>query len=437
MSRPVFIVGSLTYIADLNALANALLIAQTQAINYNALRGFWDFLTADGLSITMPASPAAGDIFRWSPKSSSVTSATWLRNGNNIDGIAANLSISGGTDRDLHIWMVYVDSSTGFRTIRPQASGWLAFAGTQSADFTAARNSSYVAGASTHTMTLPASPITGDAVKLTTQDHTITGWTLGRNGQLINGAAADFPINAKGWEVLATFVGGSIGWLLVFDSTINPQPRYDSTLQELRYHNSQRELSDSVGWAPWAFIVGMNGTDTLSNGPGGAVPSTLAVSGGSIAVPIHVASQMLLQSLTVFQGDSSGLHTAEWRLYKQRLNNGNVGENALDEVPGANGTFSFTPGAAGLFSSNATSAPVYLPPGIYWAVVRNTSASVIFDIRYLLSSVNMVVTNMTQGKTLGSALGATLDFVAATWTKGTELPGIRLDGRVFGQTAAF
>lgn len=437
MPGPLFVVLSLTYISDLNALSNAILTMRTQGVNYTAQRGFWDILTANALTVTLPLAPAAGDLIRWSAKTSSITAATFGRNGQNIDGIAADLTISGGSDKDLNIWMIFVDSSTGWRPIRNTVAGWLAFGGAQATGFTAVRNTAYALTASTFTVTLPSSPVAGDQVKLTTADHTVTAITLGRNGSNINSVASDVTINAKGWEVLATFVNSTVGWLLVFDSTINPQPRYDSTLQELRYHNSQRELSDSVGWAPWAFIIGMNGTDTLSNGPGGAVPSTLAVSGGSIAVPIHVASQMLLQSLTVFQGDSSGLHTAEWRLYKQRLNNGNVGENALDEVPGANGTFSFTPGAAGLFSSNATSAPVYLPPGIYWAVVRNTSASVIFDIRYLLSSVNMVVTNMTQGKTLGSALGATLDFVAATWTKGTELPGIRLDGRVFGQTTAF
>jgi hypothetical protein len=45
--------------------------------------------------------------------------------------------------------------------------------------------------------------------------------------------------------------------------------------------------------------------------------------------------------------------------------------------------------------------------------------------------------NTGQTKTLGSSLGSTLDFVAATWVKVTAIYAVRLVGNVFGQTSSF
>lgn len=431
MPGPTFIVGSLTYIADLNTLSNAILTPRTQGVNYTAVRGFWDILTASGLQVTLPLSPAAGDLIRFSAKSSAVTSVTFLRNGQPIDGVAADLTIS-GTDKDMNVWMLYIDVSTGWRPILSAAGGWLAWGGVQTTTFTAAKNTGYAIDASTFTGNLPASPAVGNQVRFTATTHARTGFTIGRNGQSIHGAAADVVVNAQGWDILATFVGGAVGWLLVFSTIVNPAPRYDSTLHELRFHNTQRELSAPAGWQPYALAVGATATDSYGNN------TALPISGGSIAVAIPVTGHMLLQAVAIYNGDTATLRALEWRLYKQRLNNGNAGENTLDEVPGANGTDSFTPSAASVRVCAASGAPVYLSPGIYWLVVRNTDPTSAWDLRYSAAPAVGLLQTICQTKTLGSALGATLDFVAATWTKSSTInPAVALYGRVFGQTTAF
>lgn len=426
MPGPTFLVGSLTYVSDLNTLSNAILTPQKQGVNFSAVRGFWYLLTAAALTVLMPPTPAAGDLVRASPATSAVNSVTFGRNGNNIDSTAADLTIT-GPDRALHIWLVYVDASIGWRSIQSTA-GWFQFGGAVNANFNAAKSTAYVATASTFTATLPPTPAAGDQVKITTADHTVSGITLGRNGSNINGVAADFLINAKGWEVLATYVNASIGWLLVFDSTINPQPRYDSAINELRYHDTQRERSDAAGWMPWAYPMGIGGADTI-----GTAVTALPVSGGSIATPVQLTSHMLLDGLSIVNGDITGAHTLEWRLYKQQLNNGNAGEATLAEVPSANGTFSFTPGAAGVFTSPA-SAVTYLAPGLYWVVIRNTSATVTAALRQ--TATGTFGSKNYQTKTLGSGLSSTLDLVTG-WTQvAAGVLGTRFNGRVLGQVSA-
>jgi hypothetical protein len=139
---------------------------------------------------------------------------------------------------------------------------------------------------------------------------------------------------------------------------------------------------------------------------------------------------MLLQSCIIRQMDTSLARTAEWRLYEDRVD----GSNSLNEIANANGTWSFTPTAASWQSSNAASTPVYLPAGCYWLVVRNTSSS-----RALTLGASILATAMFyahQAKAI-PALGSTLDFVAATWTKSYTVAGAGLQGRVFGQSTAW
>ena len=191
-------------------------------------------------------------------------------------------------------------------------------------------------------------------------------------------------------------------------------------------YDSQRERDiANRGWQPFAYPVGSAITDAL------ATNLAVAASGGAIAVPIPIAGHMLFQEIRFRVTAASG--SGEFRLYVQRLNNGSAGENTLDEVPSSAGTWA-APGAAGNITGSVTSAPVYLGPGLYWLVMRTTSATAL-NIGTTAGGALAAATSQT--KTLGVALAATLDFVAATWTKQTATIGVRLQGRVFGQTAAF
>lgn len=263
------------------------------------------------------------------------------------------------------------------------------------------------------------SDITVDAKgRLTSASNGVVGTMVTQNANAVaitGGAVSDVDLNLKDETVSAE---GDIA--------------YNATTDELNYGNGQRALADEVGWAPFANPPGY--TVGLAFG----TTATLAAAGGSYASPIAVTGHMLLNTFRLRNVDTGTARAAEWRLYKQRLNNGNSGENTLDEVAGANGTFSFTPGGAASTRDSAVgSPPVYLAPGIYWLVLRNTDAVQTFALGVNASQAGAAGPNLAQTKTLASGLGSTLDFVAATWAKVTTLPAFTLMGRVFGETAVF
>lgn len=61
------------------------------------------------------------------------------------------------------------------------------------------------------TLTLPATPSVGQAVRATDAAGTFgtNNLTVGRNGQTIDGAASDFVMNVNGWDVLFVFTGAT------------------------------------------------------------------------------------------------------------------------------------------------------------------------------------------------------------------------------------
>ena len=204
----------------------------------------------------------------------------------------------------------------------------------------------------------------------------------------------------------------------------------DSTTHDVLFYDSQRSrVAGEVGWAPYATSIGAIFTTAPTT-----TAVTLAASGGSVAIPVQVVGHMLLQDIRFYIGAST-TPTYELQVYRQYLNNGNAGENTLAYVSGAKRA-----AAAGTASAINTAtmvgAPVYLSPGLYWVVIRNTTVNTI--IIGGIATATWAV-DMSQTKTLGSTIvDANLDFVAATWTKvtGFVIP-IRFSGRVFGQTAAF
>ena len=206
-------------------------------------------------------------------------------------------------------------------------------------------------------------------------------------------------------------------------------PRWNPLTYLLEYHNSQREMADEVGWGTVALPPG------APLGLGYSTPLNLAANGGTLVVPIMVIGHHLFDSLMVRSSDTGTARSAEWRLYRQRLNNGNAGENAVDQVTNAAGTYSFTPSAASNRNSQTGSAPIYLAPGMYLLAVRNTSATQTFGIGTNASAG--LVPNVMQTKTLAGALDTTLDIIAATWTKTGAVPGVALMSRIGGDTAFF
>lgn len=142
---------------------------------------------------------------------------------------------------------------------------------------------------------------------------------------------------------------------------------------------------------------------------------------------------MLLESVTFRE-----LSTAQQRgpvsfyVYEDRLDN----SGTLNLVPGATGTLAqFTPGSASNRTINVTSPPVYLPPGVYWVLLRNENTARAANAGGIAAGT--MAQNVMQTQTFAGAPGATLDFVTG-WTKAaTPWTGLRLNGRVFGQATAF
>lgn len=211
MPGPTFAAGSLTYIADLNTLSNALLTPRKQTGNYTATRGYWDTLTANAIQVTLPASPSAGDLFRLSSGSASVTSVTLLRNGSNIDSTAADRTLT-GSDKTVNVWLLYVDASIGWRVIENGGAGGLAWGGVQTAGFTAVKNTMYAIDGSTFNVTMPAAPAAGDMCQFFATTDARNAITFLRNGLNIDSAAVDYVTGTNRFILTFVYVSVGVGW---------------------------------------------------------------------------------------------------------------------------------------------------------------------------------------------------------------------------------
>lgn len=158
------------------------------------------------------------------------------------------------------------------------------------------------------------------------------------------------------------------------------------------------------------------------------VSVTLPINGGAVLTQILVSAPMSLQGLTIHSTDTTLLRTAEWRLYQD------AGSATANQIVNANGTFSFTAASASNQESDAQSPPVTLSPGLYWLVVRNTSASNTFSVGSAAAS-STLGNHYSATQTLASGLGSTLNLITS-WTQSTTaIMGVFLGGRVLGQTA--
>lgn len=229
----------------------------------------------------------------------------------------------------------------------------------------------------------------------------------------VNNAKLRFPVASSGLTATEGYI------------------QYRSDVDRVDVYDGQRDRSvTSRGYAPFAYPIVFDASVAFTTA------LALAANGGSIAIPIFVPSNMLLESVSVRNTDAATARTWGWDLYEQYLNNGNAGENTLTRVAACSANDTFTPGAASTRTLTAGSAPVYLGAGVYWLVVQSRHATSTFGLGSTAASGAFAV-NSAQTKTTTNPNGATLDLVAATWTKVTAIYAVRLNGRVFGQTSAF
>jgi hypothetical protein len=200
--------------------------------------------------------------------------------------------------------------------------------------------------------------------------------------------------------------------------------QWNNSRRFLAIYDSVRERPVSeIGWLPFADLYGFR--------PDLVVGSITALAAGTgIATHVYLTAPISLQSVTIRNVDATLSRSWEWRLYEDRLNN----TGTLNEVAGANGSESSVAAAAANRTANAVSAPVIIPPGHYWLVIRNTEAANVFSIGG--AGTGTMALNVSQTKAAVGALGATLDLVTG-WTKGTSFVAGRLNGRALGGAAAW
>jgi hypothetical protein len=179
-----------------------------------------------------------------------------------------------------------------------------------------------------------------------------------------------------------------------------------------------------TGLAPYAYPLDFSHSAALTTF------QVLPFGGGSLAVPMLVAAPMELGSVEVRNLDASGDRVWGWDLYVD------TGANSLNRVAQSSADESFTATVASNRNITASGAPVSLDPGVYWLVIQNRHAVTgTFGVGTTAQSGFLL--NNYQTKTTGIPNGATLDFVAATWTKVQRVAGVALRGRVFGSGADF
>jgi hypothetical protein len=184
-----------------------------------------------------------------------------------------------------------------------------------------------------------------------------------------------------------------------------------------------------VGWQPYAYPIAF----VTSATPAGV---TLAADGESVACPVMLYAPMLLNSVSVRNGNTSLEHTWGWDLYVDYVNDGLAASNVLTRIAASSADETFTAAAASTRNITAASAPVRLSPGVYWLVTQNRHATNTFSLHSIFASTfNPYI---SQIKATTNPNGATLDFVAATWSKASNsVSCARLNGRVFGEATEF
>jgi len=205
--------------------------------------------------------------------------------------------------------------------------------------------------------------------------------------------------------------------------------KWDSTEKLLKAYDGARDRGLSgYGWMPFATPPSYSATQAS------ATAVNLAASNGGMLIPIFLAGHMLLQSVSLWNTDITLSRSWRWALYVDRGN----ASNSVDLVANSNASDTFAAAAASARTSAAASPPTYIPQGAYWLFIQNDGSNTFGVGTQAAGNGGMA---LPQYKTKNGAAvtynPSTLDIITATWTAGTAVPAVRLNGRVAANTIAW
>ena len=314
-------------------------------------------------------------------------------------------------------WQIY-DANSAIKSSLPAipasliTSGQVAVArGGTGADLSASTGDLVVTAG---TMTANTKTGTGDSVRATSPSLTTPA---------IAGATLTGTIDANGATMRAPTTGSSL-------TTTEGYFKWDSTDKLLKVYDGARERSGGgYGYMPFATPASYSATQAA------ATAVNLQATNGGMLIPIFLAGHMLLQSVSLWNTDTTLSRSWRWAIYADRAN----ASNSVDRIANSNASDTFTAAAASARTSAAASPPTYLPPGAYWLFIQNDGGTNTFGVGTQAAGNGGM--GLAQYKTKNGAAGSynpsTLDIIAATWTAGTAVPAVRLNGRVAANTVAW
>lgn len=188
--------------------------------NTTATAGTHYHIDTSGVTLTLPASPSAGDEVGVSVDD--FTDVVVARNGSNIAEAAEDLTMDVS---ELYVLLRYVDATQGWMIVQSSLTANTASIGlsvnstVQTANFNAANGQFYIVNTASGavTATLPASPTAGDFIGFADYggDWGTNNLTIGRNGENILADASDFVIDVNWTTIKLYYVDSTSGWIRV------------------------------------------------------------------------------------------------------------------------------------------------------------------------------------------------------------------------------
>lgn len=179
---------------------------------------------------------------------------------------------------------------------------------------------------------------------------------------------------------------------------------------------------DYVGRAAMAASWGFSDALTF------ATDQLLAANGVAAASYIKISCPMYLEGYAHYGGDSAGARSQEAALYVD------YGGPVCYQISDSIAAWSYTASSTIVRRASLTNqTPIYLDPGAYWLVIRNTHATSAFNLRRTSAPTLLPNQSRFTSGTI-SALGATLNLDAAAWNNQPSIFALWAEGRVLGRS---